>query len=259
MKIIGFSQLHNEMEKGNLENWMSCMQEICDYIYIYDQASTDGSKGFYKKFNNVIVIESPINDFENELICKNTLLKKIIKEQLDADWITWFDGDTIIDGRLLNYNKIRDILNLIPSEINGLDLNHFNLWRSDIHYRVDDNYDYFGKVGRTAFWRFNKDLSFPQEKGLHSPNNERPLQINSRIRLGDYALIHRGFASDSQIVERYEMYKSKGQTGNMLQRLILENGLQVEELDRKYLPSWFEIKDDENPLNKKRIVDLMEK
>lgn len=258
-KIIGFSQLHNELEKGNLENWMKCNQVICDYIYIYDQNSTDGSKEYYKTFDNVIVIESLINNFENELICKNELLQKIIKEQSNADWIFWIDGDTIIDDRLLNKEKLNYILGVIPIEINGLDLGHYNLWRSDIHYRLDDNYDYFDKVGRTPFWRFNKNLTFQNEKGLHSPNNERPLQINNRIRLGDYKLIHRGFATDSQIIERYEMYKSKGQTGWMLERLLNEEGLQVEELDRKYLPFWFNTMDTISPLNKKKILDLYKK
>ena len=57
MKIIGFTQLRNEKEKGNLDNWFKQMS-VCDYIYIFDQNSTDGSQEYYKNFNNTFVIES---------------------------------------------------------------------------------------------------------------------------------------------------------------------------------------------------------
>jgi len=85
-KIVGFSQLHNELELGNLENWFKCM-EVCDEIYIFDQASTDGSRELYKKFDNVHVIESDTNRFEEELICKQELLEKVLIEQPDTEWI----------------------------------------------------------------------------------------------------------------------------------------------------------------------------
>ena len=59
MKIIGFSQLRNELSKGNLHNYFKSM-EFCDYIYIYDQASDDGSQEIYKQHDNAIVIQSQI-------------------------------------------------------------------------------------------------------------------------------------------------------------------------------------------------------
>lgn len=258
-KIVGFSQLNNELEKGNLENWMRCMQTICDVIYIYDQNSSIENLKYYKQFKNVIVVESPINDFENELICKDNLLQKIIVEQPDTDWIFWIDGDTVIDNRLLNKEKLSEIFDLIPPEINGIDLGHLNMWRSYEYYRVDNMYDYFDKVGRTPFWRFNKNLHFSREKGLHSPNNERPVEITNKIRLGDYKLIHNGFATDKQITERYEMYKSKGQNGWALDRLLDENGLTVEKVDSKVLPNWIKIEDTQNPVDKKKLIDLYKK
>ena len=91
MKIIGFAQLYDELSNGNLENWFKSMNTICDHIYIYDQASTDGSKEYYKTQPNVTVIESPINDFENELICKQKLLEQIRKDHPDYDWILWLE------------------------------------------------------------------------------------------------------------------------------------------------------------------------
>ena len=100
MKIIGFSQLRNELSNGNLENWFRCMN-FCDYIYIYDQASDDGSKEYYKKYKNTVVIESPVNDFEREITCKDILLRRVLNDHPDTDWIYWIDGDTILDGRML--------------------------------------------------------------------------------------------------------------------------------------------------------------
>ena len=44
-------ELRNELSNGNLENWFRCM-EFCDKIYIYDQASDDGSLEYYEKFNS---------------------------------------------------------------------------------------------------------------------------------------------------------------------------------------------------------------
>ena len=54
MKLIGFAQLYNELQKGNLINWFKCM-EICDYIYIFDQNSTDGSREIYSQHDNVMI------------------------------------------------------------------------------------------------------------------------------------------------------------------------------------------------------------
>ena len=71
MKIVGFAQLRNELEKGNLENWFKCMIPICDYIYIYDQNSIDGSLEYYSRFKNTTVISSPTNRFKEEMICKD--------------------------------------------------------------------------------------------------------------------------------------------------------------------------------------------
>ena len=103
MKIIAFTQLRNELSNGNLENWFKQM-EVCDYIYIFDQNSDDGSKEYYKKFDNCTVIESPTNRFKEELICKNELLKILLADHPDVDWILWIDGDLMLDGRLLKDN-----------------------------------------------------------------------------------------------------------------------------------------------------------
>ena len=252
MKIIGFSQLRNELSNGNLENWFRCMK-FCDYIYIYDQASDDGSKEYYKKYKNTVVIESPVNDFEREISCKDILLKRLLEEHPDADWIYWIDGDTILDGRMLR-NDYREIYNILEQasaqKIDAIVMGHYNLWRSDVYHRVDNDYDWFHKNGRRVFWRNNGLLKFVDNGGLHQP--QFPQGLLKQVRI-DRDLIHRGFATDEQIMNRYNLYKSKGQSGSMLDRLIDETGLRVERIQDDIFPDWYSTDDNTSPLEKKGL------
>jgi len=252
MKIVGFSQLRNELSNDNLENWFRCM-EICDYIYIYDQASTDGSQEYYKKYKNAVVIESSVNDFEREISCKATLLERLLFDHPDTDWIYWIDGDTILDGRLMrdNYRELHALLNYATKQaVDGIILGHYNLWRSDVYYRVDNNYDWFHRNGRRVFWRNNGNLKFIDNGGLHQP--QFPHGLNKQMRI-DRDLIHRGFATDEQIMNRYNLYKSKGQSGPMLERLIDEAGLKVERIKESILPDWYQVRDTVLPLKKEKL------
>ena len=252
MKIIGVSQLRNELSNGNLENWFRCM-EFCDYIYIYDQASDDGSKEYYKRYKNTVVIESPVNDFEREISCKDVLLRRVLEEHPDVDWIYWIDGDTILDGRMLR-NDHREIYNILEQatqqKIDAIVMGHYNLWRSDVYHRVDNDYDWFHKNGRRVFWRNNGLLKFVDNGGLHQP--QFPQGLLKQVRI-DRDLIHRGFATDEQIMNRYHIYKSKGQTGPMLERLIDETGLRVERIQDDIFPDWYSTDDNVSPLEKKRL------
>jgi len=265
MKIVGFCQLHNELSNGNLENWFKCM-EVCDYIYIYDQNSTDGSKEYYKKFDNVVVIESPINDYENERICKGTLLKKLLKEHPDTDWIYWIDGDTMMDGRLIGNNGyyLRDLCRHCSEQnIDGIYFGHLNLWRSDVWVRTDNNYDMFDRDGRRALWRNNGKLYFHEQAGLHGRNPDmtdaqEPMGMERSIRV-PFTLVHRGFADDKQLVGKYENYKSRGQEGESLDRIIDERGLTVQPIPPGILPHWIEPKDVQDPREKERLVDAYDK
>jgi len=40
-----------------------------------------------------------------------------------------------------------------------------------------------------------------------------PTGVNNIFDAKQYKLIHRGFATDQSILEKYHLYKSKGQTG----------------------------------------------
>jgi hypothetical protein len=254
MKIIGFSQLRNELEKGNLENWFKCMS-ICDYIYVYDQNSTDGSLDYYKKIDNLTVIESNDNKFYEEITCKSELLQKILTDHPDTDWIFWMDGDTILDNRLLENNG-EELRNLCENgSVNKVDaflFGHYNLWRSDVHYRIDDGYHWLhGKV--VSLWRNNGNIYFPISSGLHQQQYPNGLYNLSPC---DYSLIHRGFATDYQIMTKYDVYKSRGQNGWDLERLLSEQTLQVEKINYDLLPKWFKITDEVHPSQKEKIRDI---
>lgn len=257
MKIIGFSQLRNELSKGNLENWFKQMS-VCDYIYIFDQNSDDGSIEYYKQFENTIVIESPTNRFKDELICKQELLSKLLGDHPDVDWILWLDGDLLLDGRLLSDNGkgLKELCKL--GKTNNIDayyFNHYNLWRSDVHYRVDDMYHSLNG-GWVPLWKNTGNLQFNTISGLHQ--RQYPHGLN-RIIECPYSVVHRGFATDYQIMTKYDVYKANGQNGWELERLLNEETLTVEPLEMELLPDWFVITDNINPINKPKIREIYEK
>lgn len=257
MKIVGFAQLRNELEKGNLENWFKCMS-VCDHIYIFDQNSTDGSKDYYRNFDNVTVIESETNRFTEEIVCKNELLVKLLKEQPNTDWILWLDGDSLLDGSLIDDNGrlLKDLCRQGTfDKVDAFLFEHYNLWRSDIHYRVDDQYHSLSG-NLVPLWRNTGNLSFPKDMGLHK--KQFPDGLNSAVRT-NYCVIHRGFATDYQIITRYDTYKSHGQSGWALERLLNEDGLQTETLPENKLPKWFEVTENRNPIELERIRDIYNK
>ena len=253
MKIIGFSQLRNELSNRNLENWFRSMNNICDYIYIYDQNSTDGSKEYYKTQKNCIVIYSDTNNFRNELYCKDILLKKLLTDHSDCDAIFWMDGDTIAE-RKCNKDCICDIVKRLDKKYDhGVTFRHYNLWRSDIFYRIDNNYHNLNNSVIPLWLNSSNKLSFYTEDGLHK--KQFPPQIKQIVR-SDISLIHRGFCTDIQLINRYNNYKKFGMRGDALNRILDENTLEVKEFDVNLYPEWFDIKDTTNPKNKIKLIDI---
>ena len=254
MKLIGFSQLRNERAKGNLENWLKCM-EICDYTYVVDQNSDDGSEELYKQTPKLNVTYNESNDFVNEILHKKILLKKLLSDHPDTDWIFWMDGDTLLDGRVLNVGKegFEQVIKLAETHgSEAVSLNHFNLWRSDIHFRVDNSYHGLRPV---CLWKNTGNLDFPDaQSGLHL--TQYPQGINKIGHCNELGLIHRGFATDEQIILKYDIYKERGQNGWALDRLLDESTLAVGEIPRELLPNWFTVKDCINPTVKRKIIDI---
>ena len=258
-KIIGFTQLRNELEKGNLENFTRCM-DFCEKIYVYDQGSTDGSIEYYNNNSKFVVIRSEENRFWDEQKCKAQLLQKLLDEQPDTDWIFWMDGDTLLDGRLLRDNNSAMIELCASSEESDVGVvlfGHLNLWRSDTYYRIDNKFHGLN-AGVSALWKNTGKLNFPLGPGLHQ--SPVPAGVNSNYKKCKYTLIHRGFATESQILnrylERYKLYRSHGQGGWILNRLFDESTLNTCRADDGILPDWFNMTDDIKPETKTRLIDI---
>ena len=240
-KIVGFSQLHNEHEKGNLENWFRCMNAVCDKIYILDQASTDNSQEIYENEEKAVVVYGEINNFENEISCKKLLLERLLKNEPDADWIFWMDGDTLLERRLLDRTQLESLLD---TDADSISLGHLNMWRSKTHFRTDNKYDWLHQHGVICFWKNKPGLHFKDQKGLH--NEQFPKGITTCARV-PYVLIHMGFSTDKQILSRYDMYKSYGQEGWALDRLIEEETLTLQKIDLDLLPEWITLPKEDLP------------
>lgn len=255
MKVIGFAQLHNELSNGNLLNFARSMNEVCDYVYVYDQASNDGSREVYEQNKNWSVIYSEKNDFLKEIYCKATLMEKLLADHPDVDWIFWMDGDTILDGRI-DREEMEYMLNE-GSEVQGICIPHYNLWRSDTYYRVDSHYHSFRTLdleGVLALWNAKKaKMEFKKEYGIH--NTQSPVYINV-VAQSCYGLLHRGFATDDSIIRKYDNYAKAGMTGWALERLLDERCLEVYRVENDMIPRWFEVTDPESPRNKKPIIEV---
>ena len=259
MKIVAFAQLHEELRKGNLENWYRSLAG-CDQVYVFDQGSKDGSHEVYARDPRTVVISSPINAFDRELECKADLLERLLQDHPDTDWVFWMDGDTILDGRLLadGAKGFRELCSRgIKDGIGAYKLGHYNLWRSDTYYRVDNQYHGLHEHGVCALWRNNGQLRFPRSRGLHVRTAPDGLGSCHRV---DYSLVHRGFATEPQIVEKHRVYASRGQNGWELDRLVDEGQLRVEPIPREVLPDWYPIRDGgASPIGKTPVVELARK
>lgn len=263
MKIIGFAQLRNESSNGNLENFFRSMS-VCDALYIYDQGSDDDSFSEYLRLSEKYGLRIGIkynnkNEFYNEIACKEKLLQRVIELEPDVDWILWMDGDTILDGRLQDRNVLERVCGDLYE--NGEDcgiLGHFNLWRSDLYYRTDNKYHWLNDHGVGALWRNTGKLTFGTGKGLHVRN--KPMGCENERRI-PYYLIHRGFATDSSLLRRYEQrfpyYIANGKSPWILNRTIDETGLTFDKVPTLCLPEWYqEIANEATPEDRELLIEV---
>ncbi len=231
--------------------------DVCDKIYVFDQASDDGSIDVLRAHPKVVLIESSINRFSGETLCKKELLEKLLAEEPGTNWIFWMDCDTLLCEQYLadSGKGLRE--ELAKADIRGDDallMGHHNLWRSDLFIRVDNQYDWLHRNGVCCLWRNNGKLAFPDGKGLHEKTF--PNGIEKTSRLGGN-LIHRGFSTDYQIITKFDLYKSHGQSGWALDRLLDEKTLKVLPLAIGELPSWYQNNADKtDPRKKTKILDI---
>ena len=191
MKICGFLQVYNELEKGNLKRCITNMKKYCDYICVFDDGSTDGSTEYLIK-EGCKVIKGLKNDFLNETSHKQQLLDFALKHCLDIDWFFWLDADEVLDAN--GTKNLREFCEKADKE--GYYFPEITLWRSESWARKD----YLGNGRFLRLWKNNGNLKFNIAHGLH--NQLYPEGLSS---LGDapFNVIHYGYATKKAVVDRF--------------------------------------------------------
>ena len=223
MKLIGFLQIYNEVEKGNLRRCLESMSKYCDEVVIYDDASTDSSVEVAREFTDLIV-EGAENEWGKEAEHRQQLLELALEQ--NPDWIFWLDADEVIErrGEEGGLRKLCD-----GAEYSSYAFHEVNFWRNPYYFRVDNSYNdgWFCRL-----WENTGSLAIPIKPGLHqrlvpdglTPEGQSDLQV-----------LHYGFASDKNILNKFTTYRAHGQTGWALSRLVDERSLRVGRSD----PAWF--------------------
>lgn len=229
MKVIAMIQAFNELKQGNLRRCLDSVSRYCDFIAVYDDASTDGSRQVYQEYDNCEVLYGAENEFKRELAHKQALLGMI--KAMGADWVWRIDCDEVIEKRGED-GALRELCE--TTEYDSWAFHTVNLWRSPCFYRTDNSYN---DVVFNRLWRMPPEgLHFKVEDGLHLTNY--PIGMTDNEGFTDLQLLHYGFGSDQAIVDKYEMYKAHGQSGWKLSRLVNERGLVVARSN----PAWFDYK-----------------
>lgn len=216
MRIAAFLQLRNELEKGNLRRCLDNCREWATDIFIYDDCSDDGSQSVYEEYTDkdkIIFGEKP--DFKNEIFHKDQLLKLTLSS--NPDWIVWQDGDAIMDSSITN--DCQTFLQTAESlGYEGIKIHYMNLWRSESYFRLDN---LFNALWVNAFWKNNGSLHYKAHAGFH--NEQHPFGMNKILKLDDqYRILHFGFSTLKQILRRYYVYISYGESRKFLHRLVDE-------------------------------------
>lgn len=222
MKIIGFLQVRNEVSTGHLQRFIERNLELFDKLYVYDDASTDGTDELIAKHASFL-IRARDSKFSSELAIKAQLLQQVQADCDEGDAILRLDADEII------YASKSELSDLIEESFSlgfdSISLPHRNLWRSSAWFRVDDGYNSFRP---SRIWRVSKNLSFPQSFGLHVTSDPQGLKATRHV--DKFPVIHFGFASTELILQKYESYRQHWLTGYALNRMVNEKGLQLEKL-----------------------------
>ena len=217
MKITGFLQVRNELITGHLERFLGFNSELFDYLVAFDDASTDKTAEFLKDHVDLL-LTSEFCSFTSELANKQKLLSEAKKQLPDTDWFLWLDADEVLFTS-------RSELDLLISEaeeggFSGVSFSLTNLWKSEFFYRTDSGYDSLTNV---RLWKNTSDLAFAPESGLHRLMH--PTGIRKILKQNRFHVTHFGFASRSLIARKFAYYRSVGQQGVNLWRLIDESSM----------------------------------
>lgn len=229
-KIVAITQVHNELRKGHLERFFKYIPAIVDDVVVYDDASSDGSWEYAKKYTPH-VIRGNKNDFTSEREHKKLLLKKAL--ELQPDFILSIDADEVVadpDGARLQQLAAW----ATEQDLDGVRLHDINLWKSNTYARTDNDFD---TARFLRFWRVRENIAYEEvsKPGLHQ--SPAPDSIKNVKDTDIVSLLHYGFATDKSIIAKYLTYAMLGQKGQDLARLIDEHELQLRSVDSSLFPS----------------------
>lgn len=217
----------------NLQRFMQSISSYADGLVMFDDGSTDDSLEYVKSWDSKLDIETPgnppgENNFKNELYHKARSLEHC--RRLKADWVLWLDSDEGLQHNNANKSFLEVLCkNAEACGADAMNLFERNLWRTDRYYRVDE---LWARGLFCRFWKMSDKLSFNVKKGLH--HDLSPSGLHRRINVLP-KVIHYGYADDESIMRKYHLYKSHGQSGHALNRMIDERTLRLEEA----CPEWF--------------------
>ena len=224
MKICGFLQVFNEVEKGNLRRCLDNLKKYCDYIVVYNDGSTDNSLEMAKEYAE-IVIDGNKNDFLNETTHKQQLLDKTLKWLTDIDWFFWLDADEVLDRS--GTEQLRPFLENADKE--GYFCPELTLWRSQCYVRRD--YLGYGKFLRA--WKNNGNLRFNIANKLHAVMFPQGLRTTS---ISPFSVIHYGYATKKAIVDRWHERTRLGVPVNIRKKGLDESNMVLEHLSHNIFP-----------------------
>ena len=228
-KIVATVQVYNELEKGNLQRFFKYIKNCVDDLVVYDDCSTDGSYE-YAKENAQLVLRGLKNDFTSEIKHKQILLETALS--LKPNFILSIDADEVISAG--ENNSLQALCKLcIEKDLDGLEFQNINLWRSTNWKRVDSQYNEGWPV---KLWKVKPDMNFDvSKKGLHQKGF--PKSVKKTLKQNVLKIIHYGFSDDINLAYKYLTYKVHGQRGyDMLDRLLDEDQLILEEVSNSLFP-----------------------
>ena len=233
MKICGFLQIYNELEKGNLKRCINNLKKYCDYIAVYDDGSIDGSRDYLK---GCIVIHANKNDFLNETTHKQELMNYVLENHKDIDWFFWLDADEVLDAE--GTKNLREFCE--KADMEGYFFPEITLWRSDCWARKD----YLGNGRFLRLWKNNGKLKFNIAHGLHADLFPQGL---STLGNAPFNVIHYGYATYEAIVDRFIERTEHGVPFDFRKKGIDENQMVLEHVSHDLFPEGCEPKRHEKP------------
>ena len=237
-RIIGFTQVYNEIRKENLERFVKYFLPLIDEWVVFDDGSTDGSYEYVSNFTPYI-IRSAKNQFANEIEHRYQLLELALR--LNPDFILWLDVDEVLTLDRLGLQKLCQ--ECIDNGFQAISLHEWNIWRSNCWRRVDNLYNdgWFVRL-----WRVIPGIHFAKEvSGLHQQGF--PITIHNIGRSNAGAVLHYGFASERNLAFKYLVYRQNGQTGYLLRRLIDEKDLSLVKIPPENFPEGLAMQNDTHP------------